>query len=207
MRRSTKLIIGVIATVAVLISVSIFIFLSWNNTATLGGEVSSISYSTFVAANSPPPGVTVVNSTGTIYVNQTGVTILIESTPPWANRTGDFFMCYGLINPTFQIRHGMTVTFALVNADDEYHNLVFSGEAPPYQYMPMAGNGMGMMWGYHQWTRGTVMLNGMYGNLSWGTKLPMVSLPISIQNTGTYWYFCSYPGHAQSGMYGRIIAV
>jgi len=24
-------------------------------------------------------------------------------------------------------------------------------------------------------------------------------------NAGTYWYLCMYPGHAQMGMYGKII--
>lgn len=205
MKRNTAMLVVSALTVGVLVVASITVLLAWNSASSFGVSSSTISYSSFISSDVPPGGVTVVNSTNSIYVNGSGMTIYLVSTPEWSNRSGDFFMCYGLVNPTFHIRDGTSVTFELINADSDYHNLVISTEAPPYQYMPMAGTGMGMMWGGTQWARSTPMLGGIYGNLTGSTRMPMTSLDVSFQSTGTYWYLCGYPSHAQSGMYGRIV--
>lgn len=28
---------------------------------------------------------------------------------------------------------------------------------------------------------------------------------VTLSQPGTYWYLCTYPGHAEQGMYGKII--
>jgi len=28
---------------------------------------------------------------------------------------------------------------------------------------------------------------------------------VTLSQPGTYWYICTYPGHAEEGMYGKII--
>lgn len=199
-RQRLLMIIGVTAIAVSAVTAGIW-FVSSGPARFQGGE-STIGYSSFVHSDFPPLGVTVVNETNSIYINRSGVTIFIESTPPWANRSGDFFECYGLVNPELHIRPGLAVTFALVNADDEEHDLVISVQSPPYQYMPMMNSGM--MWGQHSWMYGTPMLGGINGNITQGTQIPVMSLQLDIQNPGTYWYFCGYPGHAESGMYGEI---
>ena len=205
MRRNAAVIVISVLTVCVLVVASLTVLFAWNSASSFGASSATISYSSFIDSDAPPGGVTVVNSTNSIYVNGSGITIYMVSTPVWLNRSGDFFTCYGLVNPTFHIRNGISVNFELINADTEYHSLVITSEAPPYQYMPMAGSGMGMMWGGSQWARSTPMLSGVYGNFTGSTRMPMAALDIGFQNSGTYWYLCGYPGHAQSGMYGRIV--
>jgi rusticyanin len=199
-RRKFYIVAGAVVAAAAIVTagIALTLFSSGNQ-----GTLSTITYSSFVSDNIPQNGVTVVPSANSIYVNGTGITLMIESTPPWANRSGDFFMSYGLVNPTFYIRHGVAVRFSLINADNEEHDLIISSLAPPYQYNEMMSGGM--MWGGYHWMYGSPMLGGLQGNLSWGSRMPMFTFMAKIQNQGTYWYMCGYPGQAQSGMYGRII--
>jgi rusticyanin len=108
--------------------------------------------------------------------------------------TDDVFVIYGLINPTLVMRGGASVQFTVVNLDDDmYHNLVVSTYAPPYGSMPMQA----MMSGY------------------WMPYLPPAdynqgsaheySYTLPLSQAGTYWYFCTFPDHAQTGMYGKIM--
>jgi rusticyanin len=108
--------------------------------------------------------------------------------------TGDVFVIYGLINPTLVIPAGALVQFTVVNLDDDmYHNLVVSSYGPPFGYMSMQG-----------------MMSG-----NWMPYLPPAdyaqgsaqeySFVLPLNHPGTFWYICTYPGHAQSGMYGRLI--
>ena len=201
-RRRNRLFIA--ATVIIAVAVVITVAFAWSiNQQGLQGTLSTISYSSFELSDSPPQGVSVINSTNTIYVNQSGVRLFIECTPPWANYSGDFFMAYGLVNPSFHMRPGLSVTLSLINPDDEQHNLIISGQSPPYQYAPMMSGGM--MWSHHNWMYGSIMLNGISGNLSSSTHMPMLTMHIDLRNAGTYWYFCGYPRHAESGMYGSIV--
>jgi rusticyanin len=99
-----------------------------------------------------------------------------------------------LINPTLVIPSGAVVQFTVVNLDDDmYHNLVVSSYGPPFGYMSMQG-----------------MMSG-----NWMPYLPPAdyaqgsaqeySYALQLNQPGTFWYVCTYPGHAQSGMYGRLI--
>jgi rusticyanin len=108
--------------------------------------------------------------------------------------TGDVFVVYGLINPTLVIPAGAVAQFTVVNLDDDmYHNLVVSAYGPPYGYMSMGE-----------------MMSG-----DWMPYLPPAdynqgsaheySYVLQFNQPGTFWYVCTYPGHAESGMYGRLI--
>ncbi len=128
---------------------------------------------------------------------------------PPAYSHDDVFVIYGLINPTLFIPAGATVHFSIVNLDDDmYHNMVVSSISSPYPYMSMQG-----MMSSH-WSSGT----------SGSTTFPVMSMmsflppanydqglaheysySLTFSQAGTFWYLCTYPGHAQSGMYGQLV--
>lgn len=121
----------------------------------------------------------------------------------------DVFVIYGLINPTLFIPAGATVHFSIVNLDDDmYHNIAVSSISPPYPYMSMQG----MMSSY--WS------SGRSGSTTFPVMSMMPFLPpadynqglaheysysLTFSQAGTFWYLCTYPGHAQSGMYGQLV--
>jgi rusticyanin len=120
----------------------------------------------------------------------------LTGTQPPSYATDDVFVIYGLINPTIVVRAGASVQFTVVNLDDDmYHNLVVSSYGPPYAYMSMQG----MM------------------SSNWMPYLPPAdyaqgsaheySYTMNMNQPGTFWYLCTYEGHAQSGMYGQLIVI
>ncbi|WP_291764595.1 sulfocyanin-like copper-binding protein [Caldivirga sp. UBA161] len=122
------------------------------------------------------------------------------TSPPYAH--GDVFIIYGLINPTLVIPAGATIHVTFVNLDDDmYHNFVVTVVSPPYPYnvMPYVGmyGGMGpqMMLLMRWLPPANYKANHAYG----------YEYTLTITEPGTYWYLCTYPGHAEDGMYGEII--
>jgi rusticyanin len=118
----------------------------------------------------------------------------ITGRQPPSYATDDVFVIYGLINPTLVIRSGSSVQFTVVNLDnDMFHNLVVSAYGPPYGSMSMQG-----------------MMSGSWmpylppADYSQGSA-PEYSYTLTLSQPGTSWYICTYPGHAESGMYGKII--
>ena len=128
---------------------------------------------------------------------------MFDSTPPpYAH--GDVFIIYGLINPTLVIPAGATVHVTFVNLDDDmYHNFAITTVPPPYPYnvMPYIAmyGGMGpQMMLYMRWLPPANYRAGYaYG----------YEYTFTVPEPGTYWYLCTYPGHAEGGMYGEIIVV
>jgi rusticyanin len=131
-----------------------------------------------------------------------------------AYSTDNVFVIYGLINPTLVVPNGAILHLTVVNLDeDAYHDFVVSTLGPPYPNMVMQGMmasaggpaGWGMMGG-----------NGGQSYLSMMPVLypadyvsgwaPFYAYSISIPGSTTLWYLCTYPGHAQSGMYGEIVS-
>jgi rusticyanin len=108
--------------------------------------------------------------------------------------TDDVFVIYGLINPTLIVRAGALVQFTVMNLDDDmYHNLVVSSYGPPYGYESMQG----MMSGY--WMPYLPPADYSQGSAH------EYSYAMPLNQLGMFWYICTYPGHAESGMYGSII--
>ncbi len=116
---------------------------------------------------------------------------------PPSYSTGDVFVIDGLINPTLVVPAGASVQFTVVNLDDDmYHNLVVPSIGPPYPYMAM---------------------QGMMSSYDWMPFLPPAdynqgtaheySYSLTLSSPATVWYLCTYPGHAQMGMYGEIEVV
>ena len=121
---------------------------------------------------------------------------LTNSTPP-AYAQNDTFVIDGLINPTLVLQKGSTVHITFVNLDsDEYHDMIITSTGPPYQYMPMSAMG-GLV---------SMMSFVQHADYPQGQAYEY-SYNASFSSAGTFWYLCMYPGHAQMGMYGKIIVI
>ena len=105
----------------------------------------------------------------------------------------------GLVEPTLHIPRDATVTLTLVNMDygqDMPHGLVLTREAPPYPYM-----GSGMMGGGN----GIPPLAARSTDDLQTATYASGTLQFQATTPGTYYYVCQVPGHAQDGMYGKIV--
>ena len=127
---------------------------------------------------------------------QRAINLTHEQPPSYdSNGSGNAFVIYGLINPTVIIPKGAIVHVEFINLDSsEYHNVIMTATGPPYQYMPMSAmNGIVSMM--------PVIPHADYSS-GYAYKYNYIT---AFSNPGTYWYICTYPGHAQMGMYGKII--
>lgn len=190
------------------------------------GSVQTVATSAAVEAMSElPPGARVFEANDTVSFGASqDVTILAFGMMPEDARnltggsppgyaTDDVFVVGGLIDPTLVVHAGATIHLLFVNMDDDmYHNLVVTSIFPPYGYMPLMGVSSG----------GGSQFGGMMGGgpgASLASTMPLLSpaadgsglasyyamsMTLSGQG-GSYWYICTYPGHAQDGMYGRIV--
>ncbi len=148
---------------------------------------------------------TIVLSSSTIdlgafaMMGQDAINVTGYNPPSSAHAQGDAFAIGGLINPTLVVRSGSQLNITLVNLDEDMtHNFVITSSAPPYAYMSMNS-----------------MMSGNGGFLSMMPILPNeekqqgyayeFSNSVTLSQSGTYWYICTYPGHAEEGMYGQII--
>ena len=108
---------------------------------------------------------------------------------------GDVFVMSGMINPTLVVKPGTQLHITLVNLDEDMaHNFVITTSGPPYSTMPMTSNGMFL-------NRMPVLPNE---DKQQGYAYEYAD-SITLDQLGTYWYVCTYPGHAEEGMYGKII--
>jgi rusticyanin len=134
---------------------------------------------------------TIDKTTNTITYNGNNVKIVMLGGPEYADGK---FVIGGLVNPVVRIQQGATVTMEMINEDEGMpHGVEITSAIPPYDYMPM-------MQGYvypgafiHPMPAAT---SGHY---------PSVQVSFTANQTGTYYYICQYPGHAEKGMYGKII--
>lgn len=102
------------------------------------------------------------------------------------------FVIGGIVNATAEVQLDANVTVYFVNIDTELdHSMVITSQPPPYAATP----------------------NVQPAFPGSETRDPTVGIPpganVSFSFTasapGTYWYLCEVPGHAASGMYGRIV--
>ena len=102
----------------------------------------------------------------------------------------------GLVNPTIVVRPGTHVTVRLVNTDWGYmHGFELTQTPPPYPFMSMMGisNNFLLMPLAERTTK----------NLS--TAQYYSSSGSFTATSGTYYYLCPFPGHAEQGMYGKLV--
>lgn len=104
------------------------------------------------------------------------------------------FVVNGLVNPTVYIPKGATVTLEFINADEGMpHAFEITTVEPPYYYMAMMGGG--------------VYPGSFISTLpdAQNDAYPSVEITFEANIAGTFYYICQYPGHAQEGMYGKLI--
>ena len=114
-----------------------------------------------------------------------------------------YFGDYGLIDPTFVINKGSTVNFVFINLGAEIHIFAITPQAPPFN--PFT----------------TLSPESLKADLLYLPALPPPANPsnpfsgsiystsgsYTFNETGTYYYLCPIPGHAELGMYGKIEVV
>ena len=148
------------------------------------------------AINIASPDVHVSQENSTVFVN--GSTHLTVMAGPMNATSMYSFEILGVINPEIQITRGSDVQFTVVNIDnDSFHDFVLSTAGPPYEDFPgmemKSGNpgGYVSMMGYLPPEN-----NGLYA---------YTNISYNFSSAGIYWYLCTYPGHAQDGMFGKIV--
>ena len=186
---------GLISVVGLVLVVIISASYIWGSSLSNEGQATGFMTETALSSlNASSPGVYVSYANSTIYINSS-VSLPVMMGPMNAPSMYSFEIL-GMINPTIVAKQGITVEFTVINVDtDSYHNFVLSHSGPPYYYMgsmmqsPGLMNNMNFLPPAHSG-------NYAYANLSYSFSEP-----------GTYWYLCTYPGHAANGMYGKIIVV
>ena len=127
---------------------------------------------------------------------QRAINLTHEQPPSYdSNGSGNAFVIYGLINPTVIIPKGAIVHVEFINLDSsEYHNVIMTATGPPYQYMPMSA------------MNGIVSMMPVIPHADYSSGYAHeYNYTTAFGNPGAYWYICMYPGHAQMGMYGKIV--
>lgn len=178
----------------------------------MGGGYSqtfkTISIKDASASSQLPPYAQVAKDTNTITFSSQNVNIvalsmmaddaknMTGSSPP-SYAKDDVFVIGNMIDPTLAIKAGTQLTVTSINLDEDMsHNFVIMTTAPPYSYMPMQNT----MYG------GAVAMMPVLPNDDVkGGYAYELSYQVTLSQSGTYWYVCTYPGHAQEGMYGKII--
>jgi rusticyanin len=129
----------------------------------------------------------------------------ITGSQPPRYASGDVFVIYGLMDPTLVLQRDTVLNVMVVNLDnDMYHNFIFTSLSPPYSAMMMANGGMGPGMMYNVRSEFLSMMPLMPpANYAQGYAFSY-SYALNLSNSGSFWYACTYPGHAQSGMYGQI---
>ncbi len=134
---------------------------------------------------------------------------LTKMQPPSYSK-GDVFVIYGLINPTLVIPKSTVIHLTVINLDNDMnHNLVVSSVDPPYPYMAMMSAMNGMMMSSNSQAgvntgSSPVMMTPFLPPTNKGLAHEY-SYSLPLNQLGNMWYLCAYPGHAQDGMYGRIV--
>jgi len=116
------------------------------------------------------------------------------------NASGNVFVIYGLVNPTLIMPSNAQIHVTVINLDaGDYHNFVVSSQPPPYQYNVMMG-GMQMMGGGKMDTMMPYLPPADYST----EQAHQYQYTFTL-NQGEFWYICTFPGHAENGMYGEIV--
>lgn len=185
-------IFSVTSVILLAIVITISSLFIWGGGHTSGGKFTQ---SGLDSINVTSAGVTVDHNSSLIYVNSTAAIPVFMG--PMDTGSMYSFEMLGIINPVIVVQQGVDIHFTVVNIDDDaQHNFVLSSQGPPYASM-----GPGMMFSGGYMTRMAYLPPVSSGFYSY------VNFTYTFSQTGTFWYLCTYPGHAQNGMYGKISVV
>ncbi len=166
----------------------------WGGAAGSGSNTTgTLTQSGVDSLNVTAAGVSLDTGANTIYINESADLPVMMG--PMNAASMYSFEILGLINPEIIIHEGVHVHFTAINIDDDSsHNFVLSSQGPPYGYM----GGPGLMGGVSFMSMINYMPPVSGGHYSYD------NFTYTFSHSGTYWYLCSYPGHAEKGMYGEI---
>ncbi|VBB08901.1 type-1 copper (blue) proteins signature [Lucifera butyrica] len=134
---------------------------------------------------------TVDKSGNTITYTGNAVKIVMLGGPDYADGK---FVIGGLVNPDLKIPQGTKVTLEMINEDEGMpHGVEITSAAPPYDYMSMMQGGVYPGSFIHPVQEAS------------SDQYPTATISFVADQAGTYYYICQYPGHAEKGMYGKII--
>ena len=137
------------------------------------------------------PSVTIDKTNNAITYSGNAVHILAVA---GMAKAGDNFQVDGLTNPTLNLAKGAKVTLQLINEDtDMPHGIEITSVTPPYAFMSMMQGGI-----YQGSFIHPIPEAGQ-------SSYPTDTVTFTANQGGTYYYICPYPGHAQKGMYGKIV--
>jgi rusticyanin len=129
----------------------------------------------------------------TVTYRPSNVTLVALGAP--GNRPGMFWQIAGLVNPTVVVSAGATISVRFADADAGHpHGFDDTTATPPSARMAMMA--------------GQVAAPGAFiipvpapRGASWYSATATFRAPPA----GTYYYRCPVPGHAQQGMWGKLI--
>lgn len=157
--------------------------------AVLSGSTQVFKDNSTIVFNSQNVDFVALSLGGEGAKNMTGTSL-----PSYAK--DDSFVIGNLIDPTLVVKSGSHLNITVINLDEDMeHNLVITSTAPPYGYMSMHD----MMN-----TGGIISMMPILTNESHDSAYEY-SYSVTLFHSGTYWYTCTYPGHAEFGMYGKIL--
>jgi rusticyanin len=140
-----------------------------------------------------PAGATIDRATSTVTFTASDVELVVLAAP--SDGPDETFRIAGLTNPTIVVPPGARVALELINADGGMpHNWLLTTAEPPFGPMSMMMTPVG---------------GAATGTLPEATASSMLATSITFvaPASGRYTYLCSVPGHAEKGMYGRLIVL
>ncbi len=140
------------------------------------------------------PDLHITAATNQIRYSTQQVTLVMVGSPP--GHAGEYWQADGLVNPTIVIPAGATVNVLFANGDgDMPHAWELTTSAPPYPVAPMM-SGL---------AASNAFLAPIPAASSNGRQWPTESTTFAAPAPGVYYYICQVPGHAEEGMWGKLI--
>lgn len=139
------------------------------------------------------PAIQVNGSTNTIRYTTQQVNLVMVGAPP--GHPGMYWLVDGRVNPTVVVPTGATITLLFVNGDqDTMHGWELTASGPPYSSMPMMAVAPTP-------ANAIIMPVASPQGATWYGA----SLTFAASSTGVNYYLCPVPGHAEQGMWGKLI--
>lgn len=129
----------------------------------------------------------------TVTYRSSDVTLVALGAP--GNRPGMFWQVDGVVNPTVVVPAGATITVRFADGDAGHpHGFEVTTAAPPFPRMAMMAGQVAAAGAF-------IMPVPAPHGTSWYSATTTFRAPPA----GTYYYLCPVPGHAQQGMWGKLI--
>ncbi len=163
----------------------------------MGGDAQT-AFSTSAAAiqqqiHALMPEIQVTVATNTIRYTTQQVNLVMVGAPP--GHPGMYWLVDGQANPTVVIPAGAMISLLFVNGDqDTMHGWEITASGPPYSSMPMMAVASTP-------ANAIIMPIASPQGATWYGATLTFAAPAA----GVYYYLCPVPGHAEQGMWGKLI--